>query len=45
MEHLETMGVDPLVMVYGLKTPPDDIYLLLPEQLKKFKLATKLMDG
>ena len=39
MVHLEAMGVDPLVMQHALVTPPDEIYILLPEELELYRLA------
>ena len=33
MIYLDAMGIDPLVMQHALTTPPDEIYVLLPEQL------------
>jgi hypothetical protein len=44
MAYLGEMGIDPLVMAKALITPPDDIYILLPEELEAFRLATKLTD-
>lgn len=42
MHYLDEMGVDPMLMADGLLTPPDEIYLLLPEELTRFRLATEL---
>lgn len=36
MIYLADMGIDPLVMRHALVTPPDQIYVLLPEELKKY---------
>lgn len=36
MEYLITMGIDPAVMQHALITPPDEIYVLLPDQLRDF---------
>lgn len=33
MEYLIEMGIDPAVMRFGLGTPPDDIYVLVEEEL------------
>jgi hypothetical protein len=33
-----------MIMAKALITPPDDIYILMPEELSDFKLATGLMD-
>lgn len=44
MVYLSEMGTDPLLMVKALETPPDDIYVLLPEELTQFRLATSLTD-
>ncbi|MDB5666433.1 MAG: hypothetical protein JWS11_2976 [Cypionkella sp.] len=42
MAYLDEMGVDPMLMAKALMTPPDDIYVLLPEELEDFKLSTLL---
>lgn len=39
MRHLDDMGVDPMVMVPGLTTPPESIYVLTPEELSESRLA------
>ncbi|TNF15146.1 MAG: hypothetical protein EP320_05220 [Rhodobacteraceae bacterium] len=44
MEYLIDMGVDPGVMIYSLTTPPEDIYILLPEELLDSRLATEMLD-
>lgn len=44
MVFLQEMGIDPMVMAKALVTPPDDIYLLVPEELEAFKLATSLTE-
>lgn len=36
MLYLDEMGIDPLVMTHALATPPDEIYVLLPEQLRQY---------
>lgn len=40
MEYLAEMGVDPLLMRHALATPPDSIYLLLPEELDRYRLSS-----
>ncbi len=40
MEYLNDMGVDPLIMRHALKTPPDEIYILLPEELITYRVVT-----
>lgn len=42
MAYLIEMGVDPGVMVYGLNTPPDDIYVLVESELIASRLATEV---
>ena len=37
MRYLNQMGIDPLVMQHALSTPPDEIYVLLPEELVAYK--------
>ncbi len=44
MAFLGEMGIDPMLMAKALITPPDDIYVLLPEELDSFRLATELTD-
>jgi len=36
MRYLDQMGIDPLVMQHALVTPPDEIYVLLPEELVEY---------
>jgi hypothetical protein len=36
MLYLDAMGIDPMVMQHALTTPPDEIYVLLPEQLQEY---------
>lgn len=36
MAYLSEMGIDPLVMRHALVTPPDEIYLLLPQELERY---------
>lgn len=40
MAHLVEMGIDPLLMVPALATPPEEIYVLLPEELEQFRMVT-----
>ncbi|MGR3502948.1 hypothetical protein [Pseudaestuariivita sp.] len=40
MTYLAAMGVDVLVMQHALVTPPDEIYLLLPEELERYRMVT-----
>lgn len=44
MGYLADMGIDPLLMAKALVTPPEDIYILMPEELEGFRLATVLAD-
>lgn len=37
MRYLDQMGIDPLVMSHALVTPPDEIYVLLPEELVRYR--------
>ncbi|MGP6086514.1 hypothetical protein [Antarctobacter jejuensis] len=41
MIYLAEMGIDPLVMQHALATPPDEIYILLPEEVTSFGFVTK----
>lgn len=36
MTYLDEMGIDPLVMQHALSTPPDQIYVLLPDELARY---------
>lgn len=36
MAYLDAMGIDPLLMQHALTTPPDEIYILLPRQLRDY---------
>jgi hypothetical protein len=40
LSHLIEMGIDPMLMRHSLATPPDEIYLLLPEELERYRVAT-----
>lgn len=40
MTFLDDMGIDPLVMRHALSTPPDEIYVLLPEELERYGFVT-----
>jgi hypothetical protein len=44
MAFLDDMGIDPMIMVKALLTRPDDIYILLPEELVDYGLATGLLE-
>ncbi len=44
MEFLIEMGVDPALMIYSLKTPPERIYVLIEEELTETRLATQMID-
>lgn len=39
MVYLDAMGIDPLVMQHALTTPPEEIYVLLPEQLERYRFT------
>jgi hypothetical protein len=40
MEYLIEMGIDPALMRFGLSTPPDDIYILVEDELLDSALAS-----
>ena len=44
MEFLIEMGVDPSLMVYSLKTPPEQIYALIQTELIDTGLATNIIE-
>jgi hypothetical protein len=33
--------LDPLVMRHALATPPDEIYILLPEELERYRFVSE----
>lgn len=45
MDYLNDMGIDPMLTAKALMTPPDDIYILMPQELTDFRLATTLLDA
>ncbi|MFX0545710.1 hypothetical protein ACEWPL_009210 [Roseovarius sp. S1116L3] len=45
MEYLDDMGVDIRLMRPALATGPDDIYVLLPEELLEYRLVTDGVEG
>ncbi len=40
MAYLDTMGIDVRVMQHALSTPPEAIYVLLPEELEQYGFVT-----
>lgn len=40
MRYLDQMGIDPLVMQHALITPPNEIYVLLPEELVRYRFIS-----
>lgn len=44
MAHLDAMGVDPLLMEKAMRTPREDIYILVEDELTGFALATEMVD-
>ena len=43
MEYLIEMGVDSSLMLYSLKTPPDQIYALVESELTETRIATEII--
>ena len=43
--HLEKMGVDPILWLHALETPPQNLFYLNSEELQKFRLTTNNEDG
>lgn len=39
MTYLDDMGIDPLIMQHAMSTPADEIYILLPEELSRYRLV------
>jgi hypothetical protein len=44
MGYLNDMGVDPLVMRHARAPPPDEIYILLPEELRAYRFIAETPD-
>lgn len=44
MAYLIEMGIDPGVMVHGLTTPPNDIYVLVESELLESRFATEVTE-
>lgn len=44
LEYLSDMEIDPLILLHVLKTPPEDIYMLVEQELTDYRLATKVID-
>lgn len=44
MRYLDQMGIDPLVMQHALVTPPDEIYVLLPEELVRYRFIKEVAE-
>lgn len=44
MAFLIDMGVAPEVMLYSLQTPPEEIYVLVEDELRETRLATGFLD-
>lgn len=42
MRYLIDMGIDPLIRIPALETPPSEIYLLTTKELMDYRLATKI---
>jgi hypothetical protein len=40
MAYLDDMGVDTRIMQHALVTPPNEIYILLPKQLREYAMIT-----
>ncbi|WP_237061881.1 hypothetical protein [Loktanella sp. M215] len=40
MGYLADMDIDPLIMRHALVTPPDEIYLLTPDEMQSYRLTT-----
>jgi hypothetical protein len=44
LEYLIEMGIDPGLMLYSLNTPPNEIYLLVEDELLDTRLATEVIE-
>ncbi|RVV99516.1 hypothetical protein EKE94_02205 [Mesobaculum littorinae] len=45
MDYLDEMGIDLRLMRHALVTPPDEIYILVPEELADYDLVTGPPEG
>jgi len=45
MAYLIEMEIDPALMQHALVTPPEAIYILVPDELTKYKLATEILEN
>ncbi|WP_172297081.1 hypothetical protein [Pseudoruegeria sp. HB172150] len=41
LEYLLEMDIDPSIMRHALVTPPEEIYILVPEELQEYRLVTQ----
>jgi hypothetical protein len=44
MAYLDEMGIDPLLSARAMQTPPQDVYILVEDELEGFALATAIVD-
>jgi hypothetical protein len=44
MDYLVEMDLDPLLMRHAMATPPDEIYLLVEEELRTYRVVTEPAD-
>ncbi len=44
LEYLIEMGISPSILLYSLKTPPEEIYLMVESELTETLLATTMID-
>lgn len=44
LRYTQSMGVDPAVHVHALETPPDDAYFLVEAEMKRYEVATKIVE-
>jgi hypothetical protein len=44
LEYLVEMGIDAGLMIYSLNTPPEEIYLLVEDELLGTRLATEVVE-
>jgi hypothetical protein len=44
MAYLDQMGVEPLIMEKAMRTPPNEVYILVESEMTEFGLATDVTD-
>ena len=43
LRFLDEMGIEAMILIHSLETPPEDMYLLVEEELTDYRLATAMI--